>query len=78
MMRHRNVLVVASLVSVLIFGVSTPWPMQAQDNSYPTSMAPLDQYLMDRADEIALARSAASRPVKRAQAAVLHSFTVSQ
>lgn len=34
---------------------------QAQDakNPYPTSMAPLDQYLMDRDAEIALARSAA-------------------
>jgi hypothetical protein len=28
-------------------------------NPYPTSMAPLDQYLMDRNDEIALARNAA-------------------
>ena len=58
-MRNRYVLVFASLVSALILGVSTPWPMQAQDNSYPTSMAPLDQYLMDRDGEIALARSAA-------------------
>ena len=34
---------------------------RAQDakNPYPTSMAPLDQYFMDRNDEIALARSAA-------------------
>src|SRR6516164_9348203 len=36
-------------------------PARAADakNPYPTSMAPLDQYLMDRNDEIALARSAA-------------------
>ena len=58
-MRNRHVLVFASLVSALILSVSTPWPMQAQDNSYPTSMAPLDQYLMDRDGEIALARSPA-------------------
>jgi hypothetical protein len=36
-------------------------PGRAQDNKnpYPTSMAPPDQYLMDRNNEIALARSAA-------------------
>jgi hypothetical protein len=32
-------------------------------NSYPTSMVPLDQYLMDRNEEIALARSAAPSSV---------------
>ena len=40
---------------------------QAQDakNPYPTSMAPLDQYLMDRDAEIALARSAAPSSVAK-------------
>jgi hypothetical protein len=34
-------------------------------NPYPTSMAPLDQYLMDRNDEIALARTAAPPSVAK-------------
>ena len=40
---------------------------QAQDtkNLYPTSMVPLDQYLMGRDAEIALARSAAPRSVAK-------------
>ena len=58
-MRTRIVLVFASLVLALIFVVSTPWRMQAQDNSEPSTMLPLDQYLMDRDAEITLARSAA-------------------
>lgn len=63
-MRHRKVLVSASLIFGLMFGFSTPWRMQAQDNKvpYPT-MAPLDQYLMDRDAEIALARSAAPESI---------------
>ena|SRR5215471_12631771 len=46
------------LLTVVLVSV---WPAHAQyaENTYPTSMAPLDQYLMDRNEEIALARSAA-------------------
>ena len=42
-------------------------PGRAADlkNPYPTSMVPLDQYLMDRNDEIALARSAAPPSVAK-------------
>jgi hypothetical protein len=54
-MRNRSVLVFAAL----IFSVSTPWRMQAQDTSEPSAMLPLDHYLMDRDAEIAMARSAA-------------------
>jgi len=45
----------------LIAALCAARPGRAADakNPYPTSMAPLDQYLMDRNDEIALARSAA-------------------
>jgi hypothetical protein len=40
--------------------VSAPWPAAAQDAKQPyASMAPVEQYLMDRNAEIALARSAA-------------------
>ena len=58
-MRSRKFLVSASLTFVVMFGLSTPWRMQAQENSAPSTMLPLDQYLMDRDAEIALARSAA-------------------
>src|SRR5215472_10019524 len=46
---------------VAVLGAARPERSRAQDakNPYPTSMAPLEQYLMDRNDEIALARSAA-------------------
>jgi hypothetical protein len=42
-------------------------PGRAADlkDPYPTSMVPLDQYLMDRNDEIALARSAAPPSVAK-------------
>ncbi|MGA2456088.1 MAG: hypothetical protein ABSF85_00740 [Terriglobales bacterium] len=42
------------------------WQAQAQDAKGPyPSMAPLDQYLMDRNAEIALARSAAPEAISR-------------
>jgi hypothetical protein len=46
--------------------LSPAWPAQAQDAKahYP-SMAPIDQYLMDRNAEIALARSAAPDSISR-------------
>jgi hypothetical protein len=51
---------IASLTFTLILILATPRQMQAQDDKTPyPSMAPLDQYLMDRNAEIALARSAA-------------------
>ena len=46
-----------ALVAVLC--AARPGGAADAKNPYPTSMAPLDQYLMDRNDEIALARSAA-------------------
>jgi hypothetical protein len=52
-----------ALVAVLCAAL----PGRAADakNPYPTSMVPLDQYLMDRNDEIALARSAAPPSVAK-------------
>jgi hypothetical protein len=44
---------------IMILALAIQVSMQAQDSSFPSSMAPLGQYLMDRNDEIALARSAA-------------------
>ena len=49
----------------LVVLVARQAPAQDAKNSYPTSMAPLDQYLMDRDAEIALARSAAPPSIAR-------------
>jgi hypothetical protein len=50
----------------LIFLLSATWPMPAQENvaRYP-SMAPSEQYMMDRDAEVALARSAAPESISR-------------
>jgi hypothetical protein len=51
---------------VLVAVVGGAWPMQAQDTKslYPT-MAPIEQYRMDRDAEIALARTAAPASISR-------------
>lgn len=55
---------VASLAFALMFGFSAPLRTQGQDNPVQYStMAPLDQYLMDRDSEIALARTAAPESI---------------
>jgi hypothetical protein len=47
--------------------LAAAWPLQAQDakSRYPTSMAPVDQYLMERNAEIALAQSAAPESIAK-------------
>jgi hypothetical protein len=48
------------LALALVIVLAAEWPAQAQDAKAPyPNMAPLDQYLMERKAEIALARSAA-------------------
>jgi hypothetical protein len=64
----RNSLVSAAFTTIaFMVAMTAPWPMQAQDakSSYP-NMAPLEQYLMERNAEIALARSAAPDSISRA------------
>ncbi len=52
--------------SALVIALSAPWQAQAQDAKTPyPSMAPLDQYLMERNAEIAMARSAAPESISR-------------
>jgi hypothetical protein len=59
-MKRMTVRAIALPVFVLAVVLSAAWPKQAQDAKAPyPSMAPLDQYLMERNAEIALARSAA-------------------
>src|SRR5215472_17389157 len=56
----------ASLMVAIICALAGSWQMQAQDAKTPyPSMAPLDQYLMERNAEIALARSAAPESIAR-------------
>lgn len=51
---------------MLALVLNTAWPVQAQDAklTHP-AMAPIEQYLMDRNAEIALARSAAPVAISR-------------
>jgi pimeloyl-ACP methyl ester carboxylesterase len=65
-MNAKKFAVVASLIVALIFAFGAPWQMQAQENKTPyPNMAPLDQYLMDRDAEIALARTAAPPSISK-------------
>ena len=59
-MKRNRFQAVASLSFTLILILDGAWHAQAQDAKAPyPSMAPLDQYLMDRNAEVALARTAA-------------------
>jgi len=60
-MKRKTVKMIALAFFALAVALSAGQPARAQDttNPYPTSMAPLEQYLMDRDAEIAMARSAA-------------------
>ena len=56
--------VVGCFALVVVLGVA--WKAEAQDSKTPyPSMAPLDQYLMERNAEVALARSAAPESISR-------------
>ncbi len=58
--------IIASVAFALVIVLSAPWQACAQDAKAPyPSMAPLDQYLMERNAEIALARSAAPESISR-------------
>jgi hypothetical protein len=64
---HRKVLSGIAFRSVALAVVfAAAWHTQAQDAKSPyPKMAPLDQYMMDRPAEIALARSAAPESISR-------------
>lgn len=58
-MKRNAVKMIALAFFALALGAGRHAQAQDAKNPFPTSMAPLDQYLMDRDAEIALARSAA-------------------
>jgi len=58
--------IVWAFVAAFALGMARQLPAQETPKPYPTSMAPLDRYLMDRNDEIALARSAAPPSIAKA------------
>jgi hypothetical protein len=63
-MKQKAVRTVAFRCFALMVVVAAAWQAQAQDAKTPyPSMAPLDQYLMERDAEIALARSAAPESI---------------
>lgn len=55
---------IASASCALLVALSTAFPLQAEDAKYP-SMAPLEQYLMERSAEVALARTAAPESISQ-------------
>jgi hypothetical protein len=65
-MTRTKFIMITSLILGLIAALGSPKQTPAQDNKTPyPSMAPLDQYLMDRNAEIAMARSAAPEAISR-------------
>jgi hypothetical protein len=65
-MKREIVRTIALSGFALVVLLASAWQAQAQDPKTPyASMAPLDQYLMDRNAEIALARSAAPEAISR-------------
>src|ERR1035438_4057661 len=64
---HRRIFrIVALTIFAQMFVPGATWQASAEDKKtpYPT-MAPVDQYLMERSAEIALARSAAPESISR-------------
>ena len=65
-MNRERFATVACVILNLILALANSASFQGQNNKNPfPSMAPLDQYLTDRSDEIALARSAAPESISR-------------
>ena len=65
-MQRQILRTIASRSFALVVILGAGWQAQAQDGKTPyPSMAPLDQYLMERNAEIALAKSAAPESISR-------------
>src|SRR3974390_2041341 len=65
-MQRTNLGAIALTCIALTVQIGAAWHATAQDNktAYP-NMAPIEQYLMDRDAEVALARSAAPESISR-------------
>jgi hypothetical protein len=65
-MKRMKVHCISLSAFMLVGGLSAPGPAEAQDAKQPyASMAPVDEYLMARDAEVALARSAAPDAISR-------------
>ena len=65
-MKRSGLQTVVSITFVFIVALSAAWLIEAQEAKSPyPGMASVDQYLMDRNAEIALARSAAPESISR-------------
>jgi hypothetical protein len=65
-MKRKKIRSILLSAFMLVAALSAPWPAAAQDAKQPYArMAPVEQYLMDRDAEIALARSAAPDAISR-------------
>ena len=65
-MNRKTLRTIALRSFALVVTLALTWPAQAQDAKTPyPSMAPLDQYLMERNAEITMARSAAPESISR-------------
>jgi hypothetical protein len=65
-MKRNGLISTAFTTFVVMVAPAAAWPMQAQEVKSPyLNMAPIDQYMMDRNAEIALARSAAPESIAK-------------
>jgi hypothetical protein len=65
-MKRKILRTIAGTSFVLVILLSAAWPDPAQDTKTPyPSMAPIEQYRMERSEEITLARSAAPESISR-------------
>ena len=65
-MKRNGLPATAFATFVFIVALAAAWPIEAQDAKSPyPRMAPVDQYLMERNAEIALARSTAPESISR-------------
>jgi hypothetical protein len=64
-MKRKTVKMIALALFALALGAAGHAPAQDAKNPFPTSIAPIEQYLMNRDAEIAMARSAAPPSVAK-------------
>jgi hypothetical protein len=71
-MKRKQIRSILWSVFELVAALSAPWPAAAQNaKQLNASMAPVEQYLMDRNAEIAMARSAAPAAISGAAAVLV-------